>query len=71
MNNTGYIGLRYDGFNNTVVNNFVEYSLMTLDDGGCIYAYGSDSSHHNVHNNICGHAFGSNSRIFQYNNITC
>eukprot|EP01106_Pelomyxa_sp_JSP_P008513 TRINITY_DN2388_c0_g1_i1.p1 TRINITY_DN2388_c0_g1~~TRINITY_DN2388_c0_g1_i1.p1 ORF type:complete len:566 (-),score=98.93 TRINITY_DN2388_c0_g1_i1:129-1826(-) len=59
INATGYIGVRYDGTNNLVEDNLIEYTLLTLDDGGCLYTWGASSTGHLLRNNIVGHAFGN------------
>lgn len=39
VDNTGYIGIIFDGNNETVSNNFVNYFTKTKDDGGGIYTW--------------------------------
>ncbi len=43
VDSTGYIGIRCDGQNNTVKNNIVKNSMLTLSDGGAIYCWGNST----------------------------
>ncbi len=42
--NIGYIGIRFDGSNVLVKNNYIDSFCTTLDDGGGIYTYRGDDS---------------------------
>eukprot|EP01105_Mastigella_eilhardi_P027331 TRINITY_DN8388_c0_g1_i3.p1 TRINITY_DN8388_c0_g1~~TRINITY_DN8388_c0_g1_i3.p1 ORF type:complete len:867 (-),score=184.83 TRINITY_DN8388_c0_g1_i3:56-2347(-) len=59
IEHTGYIGIRFDGVNNLIENNVVEYTLETMDDGGCYYTWGDTSTGHVLRGNIAGHAIGN------------
>jgi len=63
VENTGYHGIRMDGFNNIAENNIVKNALQVLNDGGGIYCWANKNGYYTanniIRNNIIDNTKGS------------
>lgn len=57
----GYAAIRFDCNDHTVTNNFISDAMMTLNDGGALYTYGTTCGGHIITNNIVLRSVGNGS----------
>ena len=58
ISNCGYNGIRFGGNGIIIEKNFIENTLLNMDDGGALYTFGSDSYNNILRNNIIKRVVG-------------